>query len=76
MGETGADDPIQATDDGLREFAANEIVFVTKPGTSTDWVEQGVDRDGDEAIRGSGHRTSLSRPAELAAGPRPGTIRL
>ena len=27
MGETGADDPIQATDDGLREFAANEIVI-------------------------------------------------
>ena len=42
MGETGADDPIQATDDGLREFAANEIVFVTKTGTSTDWVEKGV----------------------------------
>ena len=42
MGETGADDPIQATDDGLREFAANEIVFVTKPGTNTDWVEEGV----------------------------------
>jgi hypothetical protein len=41
-GETGADDPIQATDDGLREFAADEIVFVTKPGTSTDWVEEGV----------------------------------
>ena len=42
MGETGADDPIQATDDGLREFAANEIVYVTKAGTSTDWVEEGV----------------------------------
>ena len=42
QGETGADDPIQAADDGLREFAANEIVFVTKPGTNTDWLEQGV----------------------------------
>src|SRR6476646_1524882 len=42
MGETGADDPIQATDDGLREFAANEIVFVTKPGTSTDWLDEGI----------------------------------
>jgi hypothetical protein len=41
-GETGADDPLQAADDGLREFAAHEIVFVTKPGTDTDWVEQGV----------------------------------
>ena len=26
----------------MREFAADEIVFVTKPGTDTDWVEQGV----------------------------------
>jgi len=42
QGETGADDPLQAADDGLREFGANEIVFVTKPGTDTDWVEQGV----------------------------------
>ena len=41
-GETGADDPLQAADDGLREFGADEIVFVTKPGTDTDWVEQGV----------------------------------
>jgi hypothetical protein len=41
-GETGADDPLQAADDGLRGFPANEIVFVTKPGTGTDWVERGV----------------------------------
>jgi len=41
-GETGADDPLQATDDGLREFPAHEIVFVTRPGTGTDWVERGV----------------------------------
>ncbi len=41
-GETGADDPLQAADDGLRGFSAQEIVFVTKPGTDTDWVERGV----------------------------------
>ena len=41
-GETGADDPLQAADDGLRKFAAHEIVFVTTPGTDTDWVERGV----------------------------------
>ena len=41
-GETGADDPLQAADDGLREIAADEVVFVTKRGTHTDWVEQGV----------------------------------
>jgi hypothetical protein len=41
-GEPGADDPLQAADDGLRGFAADEIVFVTKLGTATDWVEHGV----------------------------------
>lgn len=41
-GETGADDPLQAADDGLREFPAHEIVFVTKTGTGTDWVERGI----------------------------------
>jgi hypothetical protein len=41
-GETGADDPLQAADDGVREFSPHEIVFVTKAGTGTDWVEHGV----------------------------------
>src|SRR5262245_48466815 len=29
LGEVGPSDPLQAADDGLRQFAANEIVFVT-----------------------------------------------
>ena len=41
-GETGADDPLQAADDGVREFAPSEIVFVTRTGTHTDWAERGV----------------------------------
>jgi hypothetical protein len=41
-GETGADDPLQAADDGVREFAPSEIVFVTRSGTHTDWAERGV----------------------------------
>jgi hypothetical protein len=41
-GQTGDDDPLQAADDGLRDFAAHEIMFVTKPGTNTDWLEKGV----------------------------------
>ena len=41
-GETGADDPLQAADDGVREFAPSEIVFVTRAGTHTDWAERGV----------------------------------
>lgn len=31
-GRIGAQDPIQAADDGLREFGADELVFVTRPG--------------------------------------------
>ena len=41
-GETGAEDPLQAADDGLREFPAHELVFVTRSGTNTDWAERGV----------------------------------
>jgi hypothetical protein len=31
-GRIGSQDPIQAADDGLREFGADELVFVTGPG--------------------------------------------
>jgi hypothetical protein len=41
-GHVGAHDPLQATDDGLREFAADEIVFVTSDGDEDDWLESGV----------------------------------
>ena len=35
------DDPIQAADDGLRAYPADEVVFVTGGGDSN-WLEQGV----------------------------------
>src|SRR5207342_83757 len=41
-GETGADEPIQAADDALRQFAADEVVFVTDPDDRANWLEQGV----------------------------------
>jgi hypothetical protein len=41
-GQVGPPDPLQAADDGLREFAANEIVFVTHPEARTNWLEEGV----------------------------------
>jgi hypothetical protein len=40
-GEIGSDDPIQAADDGLRAFHADEVVFVTGGGEAN-WLEQGV----------------------------------
>ena len=68
MGETGADDPIQATDDGLREFAANEIVFVTKLGTNTDWVEEGVVETATKRYLDPGH--AHRSPGRLASATR------
>ena len=40
-GEVGADDPIQAADDALRTFEADEVVFVTG-GDDANWLERGV----------------------------------
>ena len=41
-GEVGSDDPIQAADDALREFPADEIVFATHPDGAANWKERGV----------------------------------
>lgn len=41
-GHVGAHDPLQAADDGLREFAADELVFVLAGERTTEWLEQGV----------------------------------
>jgi len=42
QGEVGTNDPLQAADDGLRQFAADEIVFVTRPEGEANWLEAGV----------------------------------
>jgi hypothetical protein len=42
QGEVGPNDPLQAADDGLRQFAANEIVFITHPEGEANWLESGV----------------------------------
>lgn len=41
-GRVGARDPLQAADDGLREFSAGEILFVVRPSGNTSWLEDGV----------------------------------
>ena len=40
-GHVGSHDPLQAADDGLREFPADEIVFAINPA-GTNWLEEGV----------------------------------
>ena len=41
-GQVGSDDPVQAADDALREFPADEIVFATHPDDRANWKERGV----------------------------------
>lgn len=41
-GHVGSHDPLQAADDGLREFPADEIVLALVGEHGTAWLEQGV----------------------------------
>jgi hypothetical protein len=41
-GEIGDGDPLQALEDALREFPADEIVVSTHPPGRSNWLEQGV----------------------------------
>jgi len=41
-GHIGSHDPIQAADDGLREFPADEVFFVTGSEGDANWLEEGV----------------------------------
>jgi hypothetical protein len=41
-GHVGSHDPLQAAEDGLREFPADEIVLAVHPAGEKNWLEQGV----------------------------------
>ena len=41
-GEIGDGDPLQALEDALRTFPADEIVVSTHPPGRSNWLEQGV----------------------------------
>jgi len=47
-GHVGSHDPLQAADDGLREFPADEIVFAVHPADQENWLEKGVVDDARE----------------------------
>jgi nucleotide-binding universal stress UspA family protein len=46
--EVGDSDPVQAIEDALREFPADEVIIVTRPGDEVSWLEGGA---GEEAKR-------------------------
>ena len=66
--EIGSDDPIQAADDGLRVFPADEVVFVTGGGDAN-WLEQGV-------LEVARARTKRITHIETAQAPRDPALRL
>ena len=41
-GEVGADDPLLAFDDALREFEADHILVALRPDEEADWQERGL----------------------------------
>ena len=38
--EVGDPNPLQAIEDALRSFPADELIIVTRPGSEADWVEE------------------------------------
>ena len=46
--EVGDTDPVQAIEDALREFPADELLVVTRPGDEAGWLEQGAAREAFE----------------------------
>ena len=46
--EVGDTDPVQAIEDALREFPADELLVVTRPGEEAGWLEQGAAREAFE----------------------------
>jgi GABA permease len=45
---TGDVDPLQAIEDALREFHADEIVVVTRPEDDASWLESGSGEEAEE----------------------------
>jgi hypothetical protein len=41
-GQVGDDDPMQAIDDALRTFGADEIIISTHPPGRSNWLESGL----------------------------------
>jgi hypothetical protein len=46
--EVGETDPVQAIEDALREFPADELIFVTRPGTEASFLEEGSAEEASE----------------------------
>ena len=43
--EVGDPNPLQAIEDALRSFPADELIIVTPPGSEADWLEEDTTRE-------------------------------
>jgi hypothetical protein len=46
--QVGDTDPVQAIEDALRQFPADEVVVVTRPGDEAGWLEKGAAGEAEE----------------------------
>jgi Universal stress protein family len=49
--EVGDTDPVQAIEDALREFPADEVIVVTRPGDEERWLESGTAEEAERRFR-------------------------
>ena len=54
-GDIGDGDPVQAIEDGLRMFGADEVIVSTHPPGRSNWLERDVVRAGARALRRADH---------------------
>ena len=46
--EVGDSDPVQAIEDALRQFPADEVIIVTRPGEEAGWLEKDSAQEASE----------------------------
>jgi hypothetical protein len=49
--EVGDTDPLQAIEDALRQFPADEVIVVTRPEDEARWLEEGTAAEAHERFR-------------------------
>ena len=68
-GEVGADDPVQAVEDALRDFGADEIVIADDPEGRSHWLEQGRRHGGPRRFACPVTHVIVDLDAEVWRGP-------
>ena len=60
--EVGDPNPLQAIEDALRSFPADELIIVTPPGSEADWLEEDTTRETLERLGLSITHLAIDRP--------------